>query len=307
MSTTESQKSKDLISIFRFENLLEKLDVDLRTTQFVVQDFTRENPFLNIGIPYRLDFFAIILVEKGYLYFRQDDKSYKVKEGDIVFVPISEIFWVEEISDDYQSKNIFFSVEFIKEAGFNYKSNDVLKSLSADPTTIIRNETNLYRKLNFNLAELKVLNNVEEDNYYFNEMIWHHFSLVIYEIDNYFKKLDRLGRIHVTHREDEITTTFFTLVRENFKEQHSVQYYADKMFVSRKYLTKVITKTMLNSPRDIIHKVLAVEARLLLKSSNLNIAEISSHLNFPDQASFSKFFRKHAGRSPINYKKDDLY
>lgn len=42
-STAEIQESKDLISILRFENLLKKLDVDLKTTQFVVRNFTKEN------------------------------------------------------------------------------------------------------------------------------------------------------------------------------------------------------------------------------------------------------------------------
>ncbi|MDH6250281.1 AraC-like DNA-binding protein [Chryseobacterium sp. H1D6B] len=136
-------------------------------------------------------------------------------------------------------------------------------------------------------------------------MIWHHFSLVIYEIDNYFKKTEKINL--VTYREDELTTSFFILVREHFKEEHNVQFYADQLCISRKYLTKVINKTMYKSPREIIHQVLAVEARLLLKNSNANVNEVASQLKFSDQASFSKFFKKHAGKSPLEYKKDDLY
>ncbi len=159
--------------------------------------------------------------------------------------------------------------------------------------------------MDFHLDELKALNNKEKDNYYFNEMIWHHFSLVIYEIDNYFKKIDKPHL--VTHREDELTTSFFKLVQEHFKEEHNVQFYADKLFISRKYLTKVINKTTFKSPRDIVHQVLAVEARLLLRNPNLNVNEVAAQLKFSDQASFSKFFKKHTGRSPLEYRKDDLY
>lgn len=64
---------------------------------------------------------------------------------------------------------------------------------------------------------------------------------------------------------------------------------------------------MSKSPRDIIHQVLAVEARLLLKNPNLNVSEVAAQLKFSDQASFSKFFKKHTGRSPLEYRKDDLY
>jgi len=295
----------EFVSIFTFEELLEQVEFDLRVKEFVVMEIDKASYAVKLNTPYRSDYFCIFLVQEGDIRFRLYDESYEVSKGDIVFCPMSETFWVEKISEDYKSKYIFFSMDFISQAGFNYKSNHVMKSLSSDPTHIIRNEPDLYRKMHFHLDELKALNNTEKDDYYFNEMIWHHFSLVIYEIDNYFKKIEKPHQ--VTLREDELTTSFFTLVQEHFKEEHNVQFYADKLFISRKYLTKVINKTMFKSPRDIIHQVLAVEARLLLKNPNLNVGEVAAQLKFSDQASFSKFFKKHVGKSPLEYRKDDLY
>ncbi|KFF10959.1 hypothetical protein IW15_17470 [Chryseobacterium soli] len=305
MSKKTKQVPSEFISVFTFEELLEQVEFDLRIKEFVVMTIDKANYAVKLNVPYRSDYFCIFLVEEGNIRFRLDEKGYDVEKGDVVFCPIAETFWVERISDDYVAKYIFFSVDFISDAGFNYKSNDVLKSLSSDPTHIIRKDPDIFRKLSFHLDELKTLNNTERDDYYFNEMIWHHFSLVIYEIDNYFKKIEKPHQ--VTYREDEITTSFFILVREHFKEQHNVQFYADKLCISRKYLTKVINKTMYKSPRDIIHQVLAVEARLLLKNSTTNVGEAAAQLKFPDQASFSKFFKKHTGKSPLMYKKDDLY
>ncbi len=301
----KSQPKSDFVSQLAFDEVLQQVEFDLRIKEFVVMEIDKVNYIIQPNIPYRADYFCIFMIQKGDVTFRLDDKSYEVSKGDIVFCPMLETFWVDEISEDYHAKYIFFSLNFISDAGFNYKSNNVLKSLSSDPTHIIRNEPDVYRKLNFHLDELQVLNDKEKDNYYFNEMIWHHFSLVIYEIDNYFKKTEKLHV--VTNREDELTTSFFKLVQEHFKEEHNVQFYADKLFISRKYLTKVINKTVFKSPRDIIHQVLAVEARLLLRNPNLNVNEVASQLSFSDQASFSKFFKKHTGRSPLEYRKDDLY
>lgn len=301
----KSQPKPDFVSQLAFDEVLQQVEFDLRIKEFVVMEIDKVDYIIQPNIPYRADYFCIFMIQKGDVTFRLDDKSYEVSKGDIVFCPMLETFWVDEISEDYHAKYIFFSLDFISDAGFNYKSNNVLKSLSSDPTHIIRNEPDVYRKLNFHLDELQVLNDKEKDNYYFNEMIWHHFSLVIYEIDNYFKKTEKLHV--VTNREDELTTSFFKLVQEHFKEEHNVQFYADKLFISRKYLTKVINKTVFKSPRDIIHQVLAVEARLLLRNPNLNVNEVASQLSFSDQASFSKFFKKHTGRSPLEYRKDDLY
>ncbi|MCS3528691.1 AraC family transcriptional regulator [Chryseobacterium sp. JUb7] len=305
MSRKSNAVLSEFISVFTFEELLQEVEFDLRIKEFVVMEIETVNHAVELNKPFRSDYFAMFMIQKGNIGFRLEDKSYEAEEGDIVFSPMAETICIEKISSDYKAKYIFFSLDFISEAGFNYKSNDVLKSLSSDPTNIIRNEPDLYRRMNFHLDELKVLNNTEKDNYYFNEMIWHHFSLVVYEVDNYFKKIDKPHQ--VTYREDEITTSFFILVREHFKEQHNVQFYADQLCISRKYLTKVINKTMFKSPRDIIHQVLAVEARLLLRNSNSNVSEVASQLKFADQASFSKFFKKHVGKSPLEYKKDDLY
>ncbi|MBV8325054.1 AraC family transcriptional regulator [Chryseobacterium sp.] len=301
----KSLREPDFVSQLAFDEVLKQVEFDLRIKEFVVMEIDRANYIIKPNMPYRSDYFCIFLVQEGSVDIRLDDKSYEVFKGDVIFCPILETFWLNRIAENYKAKYIFFSVDFISQAGFNYKSNNVLKSLSSDPTHIIRNEPDIYRKLNFHLDELKVLNNTEKDNYYFNEMIWHHFSLVIYEIDNYFKKIEKPHS--VTHREDELTTSFFQFVQKHFKEEHHVQFYADKLCISRKYLTKVINKTMFKSPRDIIHQVLAVEARLLLKNPNLNINEVALQLKFSDQASFSKFFKKHTGRAPLEYRKDDLY
>lgn len=305
MQRKSNSESKNFISLFTFEELLQEVEFDLRIKEFVVMEIETVNHAVELNKPFRSDYFAIFLIQKGNIGFRLENTSYEAEKGDIIFSPISETVCIEKVSDDYKAKYIFFSHNFISEAGFNYKSNDVLKSLSSDPIHVIRNEQDVYRRLNFHLDELKVLNDTEKENYYFNEMIWHHFSLVIYEIDNYFKKIDRPKP--VTSREDDITTSFFILVREHFKEQHNVQFYADQLFISRKYLTKVINKTMYKSPRDIIHQVLAVEARMLLRNSNSNVNEVASQLKFSDQASFSKFFKKHVGKSPLEYKGSDLY
>lgn len=305
MSRKSKENPSEFVSVFTFEEIIQQVEFDLRIKEFVVMDIDKTNYNVELNKPYRSEYFCIFMIQQGEIRFRLDDNSYDVEKGDIIFCPMAETFWVDKISDDYQAKYIFFSVDFISDAGFNYKSNDVLKSLSADPTNIIRNQPDIFRRLNFHLDELKALNSTEKENYYFNEMIWHHFSLVIYEIENFFRKIEKPHQ--VTSREDELTTSFFILVREHFREQHSVQFYADHLFISRKYLTKVINKTMFKSPRDIIHQVLAVESRLLLKNSNANVNEVSTQLKFSDQASFSKFFKKHVGKSPLEYKKDDLY
>jgi len=299
----------DYRSLFTFKELVDKLDFELLIKEFVVLDIDHINYNLRLKVPYRSDYFTVFLVEGGTMKFGLHQNTYLVCEGDIVFCPMEETFWIEEVSEDYKAKYLYFSVDYISEAGFNYKSNDILKSLSDNPVNIIKSDAELYRRMYFHINELQRLNisGAETDNYYYAEIIWHHFSLVIYEIENYLKKIKNPNSQNFTYREDELTTGFFILVREHYKEEHNVQFYADKLFISRKYLTKIINKTMMKSPRDIINQVLIVEAKLMLRSSNSNVNEVASALKFSDPASFSKFFKKHSGLSPQSYKKTDLF
>ena len=48
------------------------------------------------------------------------------------------------------------------------------------------------------------------------------------------------------------------------------------------------------------------EARNLLTHSKLSVQEIATTLNFSDQSSFGKFFKRKAGISPVDFRKDVL-
>lgn len=294
------------ISLLSMNELIEQFKTTVKTKDYIIYETNKENLELKLDLHYRADYFGVILILEGTCLYNigTDERQYEISKNDVLFCIPAEVFKINYISDNYKAKQIFFSVDFISEAGFNYKSNDVLKSLSNNPSNIIHQQLPLFRRLKFHFEELEHLNKPETNYYYFNEMIWHHFSLLIYEIDNYFKETDIIQH---TSREEELTTAFFTLVREHFKEHHNVQFYANQLFVTRKYLSRVIKKTMAKTPRDIINQVLLIEAKLLLKNSGANVNEVTSILNFSDQAIFSKFFKKHSGKTPSEYRKDDLF
>src|ERR1700750_1443602 len=136
MAKKSTADPSEFVSLFTFEELLRDVEFDLRVKEFVVMEIDKANYLIKLNTPYRSDYFCIFMVQEGSIRFRLDDKSYDVTEGDVIFCPFSEIFWVDMISEDYRAKYIFFSLDFISDAGFNYKSNNVLKSLSSDPTHI---------------------------------------------------------------------------------------------------------------------------------------------------------------------------
>lgn len=294
------------ISLLSMNELIEQFKTFVKTKDYFVFETDRDGLMLKLNLHYRANYFGVILILEGTSKYNihADDKEYIITKNDVLFCVPDQTFKIIEMTEDYKAIQIFFSADLISNSGFNYKSNDVLKSLSSGSHNIISQQLDLFNRLKFHIEELKYLNKFDTNLYYYNEMIWHHFSLLIYGIDNHFKETNA---IQYSSREDEITTTFFTLVKEHFKEHHNVQFYADKLFITRKYLGKIIKKTMSKTPRDIINQVLLIEAKLLLRNSGSNVSEVTAILNFSDRATFSKFFKKHSGKTPSEYRKDDLF
>lgn len=93
-----------------------------------------------------------------------------------------------------------------------------------------------------------------------------------------------------------------TLSKEHHNER-SVQFYADKLCVTPKYLSMVVKEYSGKSPLDWICEYVIAEAKSLLYYSQLPAQEVAYRLNFPSQSAFGKFFKQKTGYSPRQYAK----
>jgi len=108
----------------------------------------------------------------------------------------------------------------------------------------------------------------------------------------------------IPSRKKTIVSHFLHLVSEYHVSERSVGFYADKMCLTPKYLSKLIkTSTGLSAP-EWIDSFVILEAKNMLKYSDMPIKEIVSRLNFPNQSVFHKFFKAHVGVTPGEYRND---
>ena len=87
------------------------------------------------------------------------------------------------------------------------------------------------------------------------------------------------------------------------KEKRSVSYYADKMFLTAKHLSTVVKEISGKTAGEWIDSLVVLEAKALLKSSELSIQEIADELHFANQSFFGKYFKHHTGMSPKEYRR----
>ena len=104
-------------------------------------------------------------------------------------------------------------------------------------------------------------------------------------------------------RKEELLEKFLKLLFENFKEKHIVTFYAEKLFITPQYLSLILKDLTGKSANKWIDDVLIVESKIRLKAPDATVQQVADDLCFSDQSTFGKFFKKHIGISPMEYRK----
>lgn len=99
-------------------------------------------------------------------------------------------------------------------------------------------------------------------------------------------------------RPKSLYNNFLSEVTIHFRTKHEVNYYADKLNISPRYLSQVTGQVGGRTPKQIIDNLLIYEAERLLSTSTQTIQEISNALGFTSQVTFTKFFKAKKGMSP---------
>ena len=103
-------------------------------------------------------------------------------------------------------------------------------------------------------------------------------------------------------RADSIMKGFADLLAEHVRTETTVDFYAEKLCISKQYLSLIVKEKTQVSVGKIISIMRVEEASRLLRNPELTLQQIAEELSFADQSSFGKFFRKHSGMTPLKYR-----
>lgn len=101
---------------------------------------------------------------------------------------------------------------------------------------------------------------------------------------------------------NHIVANFLELVQQHYREQRLIQFYANKLCITPKYLSKLVKEHTGRAAADWIEQHVILEARAMLQSSDMSIQQIATSLNFPNQSFFGKYFKRATGVSPKQYR-----
>mgnify|MGYP000824827802 FL=1 len=103
-------------------------------------------------------------------------------------------------------------------------------------------------------------------------------------------------------RKNHVLQNFMVSLYQNHRTEREVTYYAQEQYLTPRYFSAIIKeKSGISALQWIIRMVIA-DAKQMLRSSDLSIKEIASELNFSTQSFFGKYFKRHVGMGPLEYR-----
>lgn len=251
--------------------------------------------------PIRIDALVIALCTAGTGKIGIDLREYEIKENSLMVIQPKNYIYLSDYSEDFRGTVVACS---------NHVVEDVLPKLTDILPLLMHHRTEPVTQLTSDEAQ-------DIKNYYqflrdklkgpstpfLKQKVLCILQAALYEMmEINLKRNDRLEQSSRT-RKEEIMAKFILAVSEDFRTERQVAYYAGKLFITPKHLSTVVKEISGRTAGDWIENYVIMEAKVLLKTTDMTIQEIAVYLNFANQSFFGKYFKHHTGMSPSNYRK----
>jgi AraC-like DNA-binding protein len=256
--------------------------------------------------PMRLDCLAIIVCRKGSLDADINLQNYHVKGNSLLVINPGTLFRITNI--DYSRIDAYIllvSTSFLVDININLNAINI-RSLIEKRSPMMRISDAEAAKI-MHCFELLDLNARDEEETVFTLNIARSvISTIFYQILQFnFMRINREAENpdESRSRRSNYVSDFMRLVHLNYTKHRTVAYYADKLFISPKYLTVLVKDATGRSAADWINEFVIIEAKNLLRFSGKNVQQVAYALSFTNQSSFGKYFKHLTGMSPSEYQK----
>ena len=250
--------------------------------------------------PRMMNFILVALCTKGTIHYQMDTMKQEVKAGDLLIVTDRHVIDKYQASANLEGLGIIMSKEFYQETILNVSdiSSLFLFSRSHPVIRLTSEETQIFNEY-FYLIKKKI----DEVNRPFKKNLIRSLVLsMFYDLSNILYRINPNSEEHLT-RGDVIFTQFIKLLEENCTRERRVSWYAQQLCITAKYLSETIKQVSKRTPNEWVDDYVMAELRIRLRNSSKSVKEICEEMNFPNQSFLGKYFKEHAGLSPLQFRK----
>ena len=244
--------------------------------------------------PQVLTYGAILICRKGMAMLNVNYKDWELYEGAVITLFPNDVVELK-VDGNFEAEILKYNPSLLREASLQLEQT-VYSSLRKDrcrqDTLVV---TNI---INGMFGLLKV---------YFDQSECTCISqLVLCQLKAFFIGFHEYLQRNPQYRPDEVKSyrvrelfnRFMMLLEKDYKISRDVNYYAEKMNISSKYLTNIVNQVTGHTPKTIIDQYVIMQLKLHLKRSTQSIKEMAWEFHFADVSFFCRYFKKHTGLTP---------
>ena len=265
--------------------------------------------------PQVITYGAILICRKGKATVNINYKEWHLHEGAVITVFPNDVVELEVKSEERRVKNS--NAEVDDEASFEVEILKYNASLLREAS--LQLEQTVYSSLREDRCrqDTPVVTNIIDSMFallkvYFNQSECTCIShLVLLQLKAFFVGFHEYLQRNPQNRPDdevksyrvrELFNRFMMLMERDYKLSRDVNYYADLMHITSKYLTNIVRQVAGHTPKTIIDQYVILQLKMQLQRSSQSIKEIAWEYHFTDVSFFCRYFKKHTGKTPQQVK-----
>ena len=228
-----------------------------------------------------------------------DMREVVFRPNEIAMILPNHIIRPIESTPDYSISIIMHSIGFEQEMTQRRMTHDRNKFHDLPACLLTDEEMAQYMKA---VELMEIISNTPASRFpHRHEMLLSQTDIMTDMLDAFRREMDDDARLH--NRGYIVFNEFCHLLAMHYREQHEVAFYAEKAHLTTRHFSVVIKNEVGLSASDYIEQYLATQAKNLLSSRpDLSVQQISDHLGYADSPSFSRFFKRHTGITPGEFR-----
>lgn len=243
---------------------------------------------------------AIGLCTQGYAEMRKEEKTFQLRPGDLLLFLPGPTTRLTGTSPDFDMDVIIYSIEYARNKFFRrtLPLSDLFRFLSQYSTISLPAGEEDF----FTTTCHQVVHIIKSDNELFKEGILINLltAMALWTNSHISRIVDATPVVE--KRAEELVSQFLHLVNTNFRKHRCLEFYADKLCITTKYLSNITRMATHKSASKLISIAIIGEAKKLLVESRMTVSQIADELGFPNVSSFGKYFKKEVGITPTKFR-----
>ncbi len=257
-----------------------------------------KDEWLPSGKTMKVDVDTIIFCRKGTALIEIDLIPYEIVANTQLIIIAGSIVHNISNSDDFKISYIIFKHEVYDEATAQLEPSFTF-FLKEYPCVQLGEKR--INKMNYLVEAMEDFYN-EKTNCFRVKILKNNIQSFLLDVYDKTRTLFKIDKSEEVGRREELFIKFIHLIHNFCPKEREVGFYAEKLYITSRYLSSITQSVAEKSAKYIIDKHAIQRIKIMLKYSNMSIQDISYELNFPDQSFFARYFKKHTGMTPIEYR-----